>query len=128
MVAACAWLVVSNCYVLVESLNELVVMARVVASVQHAPLRLAKRQLSRLKHEFQEHQDRQRLLQEISVLLNTNGYCTASSATLGAGLQGQDWLAFLDDSMQGQDFTKGAGRCLLYGHIKKTLLNTTVMP
>lgn len=31
MVAACAWLVVSYCYVLVESLNELVVMARVAS-------------------------------------------------------------------------------------------------
>lgn len=95
---------------------------RVWQAFQHAPLRLAKKQLSRLKHEFQEHQDRQRLLQEISVLLKQTVIAQHPQQHRVAGLQGQDWLAFLDDSMQGQDFTKGAGRCLLYGPYQKDAL------
>jgi hypothetical protein len=55
--------------------------------------------------------DNTQKLAELSALLRRVAMSVAPRAET-AGLTGQAWLAFLDSSLTGSPFTKGAGQCL----------------
>lgn len=61
---------------------------------------------------FLHDRDNTRLLADLSVLLKR--VCISRHGReQSAGLTGEQWLAFLDQTGGGQDFTRGAGRVLL---------------
>jgi len=61
-------------------------------------------------------------LQQLSQLLRRVAISTAPRQQ-SAGLTGNDWLQFLDESVAGSPFSTGEGRYLADAHYRKTLPN-----
>jgi hypothetical protein len=61
-------------------------------------------------------------LQQLSQLLRRVALSTAPREQ-SAGLTGNDWLQFLDESVEGSPFSNGEGRYLADAHYRKTLPN-----
>lgn len=73
---------------------------------------LAREELLKIREQYSTHQDQQRLLRELSVLLrrlSISEYPRSQSASL----TGDEWLQFLDKPMQGSPFKTGVGRILV---------------
>ncbi len=79
---------------------------------QRSVKRLSLQHLTRLRTAFAEHKDCQRLTRELSALLR-RASVSAYSREETAGLTGEAWLSFLDQSLGDRRFTHGAGRFLL---------------
>lgn len=59
------------------------------------------------------------LLAELSALLRRAALCAYPDETC-AGLNGEDWLRFLDRPLKESPFSQGVGRCLATGPYQKT--------
>jgi len=64
--------------------------------------------------------DQKQKLQQLSSWLRRIAISLASRKEL-ASLSGQDWLAYLDQSIEGTPFSNGIGRYLADGHYQKSL-------
>ncbi len=73
--------------------------------------RLALAELSVIEGELEQPENRSKALSEIPVLLK-RAALSAFPRSEVASLSGERWLAFLDKTMGGKDFTEGEGRCL----------------
>lgn len=77
-----------------------------------APRRLALRELERLQAAYGFHRDSRRLAGELSVLLRRTAISQFPRSE-AAGLTGEAWLAYLDQILGQDRFTKGVGRQLI---------------
>jgi len=80
--------------------------------LQMSAIKLARKELEELRDKYQQDRDSQQLIREISILLrrlNISIYPRKDTA----GLIGSAWLQHLDQSMQGEPFTSGAGKILV---------------
>lgn len=59
------------------------------------------------------------LLAELSALLRRAALCAYPDGSC-AGLNGEDWLRFLDRPLKESSFSQGVGRCLATGPYRKT--------
>jgi len=73
--------------------------------------REARAELKRIRHEFQGHQQQNRLSMEINILLRRVAL-TRAPRSLVAGLMGIEWLKFLDQRGGAGEFSHGAGQVL----------------
>jgi hypothetical protein len=73
--------------------------------------RLALEELAVIERELQRPEKRAKVLAEIPVLLKGVAL-SAFPRNEVAGLSGEKWLAFLDKTMRGKNFTEGEGRLL----------------
>ena len=73
--------------------------------------RLALTELAFIERELQQPEGRAKALAEIPVLLKQTALAAFPRSEV-AGLSGDRWLAFLDKTMGGKDFTEGEGRLL----------------
>ncbi len=73
--------------------------------------RLALAELAVIERDLQRPEKRVRALAEIPVLLKRTALAVFPRSDI-AGLSGEKWLAFLDKTMGGRDFTEGEGRLL----------------
>jgi Domain of unknown function (DUF4381) len=73
--------------------------------------RLALKELTVIERELQQPEKRAKALSEIPVLLK-RASLSAFPRSEVAGLSGEKWLAFLDKTMGGKNFTQGEGRLL----------------
>ncbi len=64
--------------------------------------------------------DQKQKLQQLSSWLRRIAISLASRKEV-ASLSGQDWLAYLDQSIEGTPFSSGIGRYLADGHYQKSL-------
>ena len=77
------------------------------------PQRIARRELKKLQTEYQQHQNSQTLVEEISILLRRL-YISSYPRAEVASLTGEAWLQFLDKQLEkSEQFTQGEGRCLI---------------
>lgn len=68
--------------------------------------------LDALEKEFDGHGDKVKLAADISVLLR-RASISVFPREESAGLTGEDWLRFLDRQVDGEGFSRGAGRVLV---------------
>jgi len=73
--------------------------------------RLAMAELAVIQEELQRPERRAQALSEIPVLLKRTALWSFPRSEVAA-LSGEQWLAFLDKTMGGKDFTEGEGRLL----------------
>ncbi len=73
--------------------------------------RAARAELKRIRHEFQTHQQQNRLSMEINILLRRVAL-TRAPRSLVAGLMGEEWLKFLDRRGGAGEFSHGPGQVL----------------
>ncbi len=73
--------------------------------------RLALEELAVIKQELQQPENRAKALAEIPVLLKRTALSAFPRSEV-ASLSGERWLAFLDKTIGGKDFTEGEGRLL----------------
>jgi hypothetical protein len=73
--------------------------------------RLALEELAVIEQELQRPEKRAKALAEIPALLKWTALSTFPRSEV-AGLSGEKWLAFLDKTMGGKNFTEGEGRLL----------------
>ncbi len=73
--------------------------------------RLALAELAVIEEELQQPERRAKSLREIPVLLKWTALSAFPRSDV-AGLSGEKWLAFLDRTMESNDFTGGEGRLL----------------
>ncbi|MGQ9658772.1 MAG: DUF4381 domain-containing protein [Thermochromatium sp.] len=92
----------------------LILIARLGWRRQHqiSLQRAARRELKRLGRELAVGGDRRRYLAELSRLLRRLALASYPPAQV-AGLTGDDWLAFLDATGGGGEFSAGIGRVLI---------------
>lgn len=76
------------------------------------PKRRALSTLAKLRQDYQQHHDAVLLAKQLSTLLRRVAL-TLSERQYVAGLQGEAWLAFLDQSGSTTQFSQGAGRMLI---------------
>jgi len=74
--------------------------------------RLALQELAVIEQELQRPEKRAKALAKIPVLLKWTALCNFPRSEVAA-LSGEKWLAFLDKTMGGRNFTEGEGRLLL---------------
>lgn len=85
---------------------------------------LARKELDRIQHRYQQSQDPHQLITELSMLLRRTCLSLFPRSEC-AGLTGTDWLQFLDRVMQDNRFTQGAGQTLINApYAKKTDINS----
>lgn len=77
----------------------------------NAARRLALRELSRVRNEFESGADALTLGKQLSELVRRSMLAYAPRGEV-AGLTGDNWLAWLDQGMDGKPFTEGAGKTL----------------
>ena len=73
--------------------------------------RFALAELAVIKQEIQQPEKRAKALAEIPVLLKRTALAAFPRSDI-AGLSGEKWLAFLDKTLGGKDFTENEGRLL----------------
>lgn len=73
---------------------------------------LARQSLSSLKNQYAEQQDGKAIVRELSILLRRLSISIFPRAD-SAGLTGDQWLLFLDQSMSDKIFSQGPGRILI---------------
>lgn len=76
--------------------------------------REALRELHQLREDYAKHGDALRAVSEISVLIRRACLARYPRADV-AGLTGDAWLTFLDETSRTRDFSTGAGRVLITG-------------
>lgn len=91
-----------------------VLLYRRYRSPRRAALRQSRRTLIRIKAEYENCGDDQRLIRELSALLRRTAVSVYKRDDVAA-LTGRDWLVFLDSAMAGQPFSDGAGQVLASG-------------
>lgn len=77
----------------------------------NAARRLALRELSRVRNEFESGADALTLGKQLSELVRRSMLAYAPRGEV-AGLTGDNWLAWLDQGMDSKPFTEGAGKTL----------------
>jgi len=77
--------------------------------------RYALKELERMQVRFTEHGERQRLLNELNMLLRRMAMINYDREKISP-LAGQHWLAFLDRSGQTQEFSQGVGQVLIQAY------------
>lgn len=80
-------------------------------SMRNRYRRLALRELSIIEDQMTQSRGHPKALAQISVLLKRTALSAFPRADV-AGLSGDKWLAFLDETMGGKEFTQGEGRLL----------------
>lgn len=66
-------------------------------------------------------------LQQLSALLRRVAISVAPRREC-AGLTGEEWLRYLDQSVKGSPFSEGVGRCLAEAHYRKDVSEAIDMP
>ncbi len=72
----------------------------------------ALRELARAERDFIQSQDAIRFVSDVSILLRSVSVSRARGIAI-AGLTGDAWLQYLDESLATREFSRGAGRVLI---------------
>jgi hypothetical protein len=81
---------------------------------------LARAEFARITDEYQHSNETLKLVKEISVLLRRLSISLFPRSEV-AGLTGNEWLAYLDQHVNGSPFTEGDGRILMDAPYRKQL-------
>ena len=79
---------------------------------------LARQELELIQKQYQQHSDQLQLVEDLSVLLRRTCLSVFPRED-SAGLTGEKWLKFLDDVMNDQHFSQGAGESLITAPYEK---------
>lgn len=113
--AVSAWPLATGWWILIGVLAAAAIAALIGRAVRRGDRparREALRQLHRLREAYAQHHDSVRTVGEISVLIRRACLARYPRANV-AGLTGEAWLAFLDESGRTSEFSKGVGRLLV---------------
>ena len=94
------------------ALLALICFRRRRGAARRAAVGRARRELARIRHEFDQRHDPGGLARALSALLRRLAMSLYSRRDTAA-LTGEAWLAFLDQAIEGHEFTRGRGRSLI---------------
>ena len=93
----------------------------------HAYRRAALRQLEQLRSAHCDDEDNSAYLAALAVLLKRTALSAYPRATV-AGLSGERWVAFLDDTLDTNEFSMGAGQVLILGPYQESVRMDPAFP